>query len=130
MRIWEWIRSDAGRDHLERQLAEERERSDLRVANAEARHDALLEKYHELRAAGHDAGPKPLPAKQKPDSPSDLAIEDVVSRFGGNPRLRRILLTYQRKQRLAGQDEDGIADRIRNWTDPDADLVAWSGGVG
>lgn len=104
-------------DLLRRDLARERELSE---GNAQ-RYDDLLEKYHELRASGASPAPKGLPREEEPHSPSDIAIEEVVERFGGNVRLRRKLLQYRADATRNGTDDEDIATAIRHWRDPSED---------
>lgn len=96
---------------------------DLRkdAAAERARHDALLEKYHALRAAGASPPPPALTPAPRPSQPSDLAIEEVVERFGGSARLRRRLQKEQGKMRAGGDDEATIAHAIKHWRDPEDD---------
>ncbi len=86
--------------------------------------NALLEKYHELRTAGAVIPAQGLKPEVMPSSPSDRAIEQVVERFGGNPRLRRKLQQFQADARRRDADEGEIADNILNWRDPDQEDAA------
>lgn len=102
-------------------LISQQSRSDLlacRNAREQDRADYtdLLNRYHELRGHGAIAGGlKPEP---EPSAPSDIAITEVVDRFGGNVRLRRKLLQFQASARRENADEADIARSILEWKDP------------
>lgn len=92
---------------------------------AEARYDALLEKYHALRTAGANAAPTGLPLQSRSMKPADEAIELVCARFPQWPQLRRQLQRHVMKERmLPGYDDEAelkIAESVKNWRDPDSD---------
>lgn len=89
---------------------------------AKSEFNELLERYHALRGSGATPVGSLAPAVE-PHAPSDLAIEQVVERFGGNVRLRRKLVQFQAEARRKNADEDEIADAITDWKDPDEDAA-------
>lgn len=93
--------------------------ADFRVLTDDYR--ALLDKYHSLRSAGATPTGGGLQPEMPPAKPSDIAIEQVVERFGGNLRLRRKLGQFQADCRARDVDEDEIAEQITNWRDPAED---------
>lgn len=110
--------------------AERRHVAEVRMllASERQRYDTLLDKYHALKvgttgvpADNHRHGLHPEPI---PSSPSDLAIEQVVERFGGNIKLRRKLLQYREDRRQRDDTDDVIADSILNWRDPTDEAIA------
>lgn len=94
----------------------ERQNDDLKVQL-----EAWGERYHALRLTGHVPGRSAVPVDGLSPQPSDLAIEDTVRKFGGNPRLRRALQLYQQEQRRQNVSEADIVDQVTTWRDPDSD---------
>lgn len=117
---WPWV-SRATHEAELRILTQSFEHAMANVREANARYDVLSERYHALRVSGANAVPVGMEAAPVPTLASDLAIEDVVSKYGNNPRLRRVLQRFQAEQRRQNTDEGKIADRITNWRDPDED---------
>lgn len=120
--------------------AEQQDNQRLRIANARleahadlAEHnmgemrklyDALLEKYHELKASGA-AAHRGLDPVQRPSKPADIAIEEQVERRGGGDRLRRVLRAFVHSERMKeSADEEAIASRVRKWSDPSDEEAA------
>lgn len=111
--------SEAMCDLLRRDLAYARSA----VEESRGEFKELLELYHSLRSAGASPTGPGLKPEPEPHAPSDIAIEQVVERFGGNLRLRRKLLQFQAEARRRNADEGEIADAITVWKDPDEDAA-------
>lgn len=102
-------------DHFQRQL----EQADERLRAANARYDALLEKYHDLKASG--AAPTAKPA-ERPDDPVTNAI---LAKAKGHPILFRHFQTYVAERRALGVSEEEIAKAIlRGQSDQDEESLA------
>jgi hypothetical protein len=85
-----------------------------------ARYDKLMDAFVALRVSGANATAPLAPAK-RPSLPADIAIEDVVEARGMGSVGRRLLQRFVNMERQKQVDEEAIADRVRNWTDPDTD---------
>ena len=117
---WPWVSRALHEECIQTLIGEKVAlRADFRVLTDDYR--ALLDKYHSLRAVGASPVGGGLKPEPEPSKPSDLAIEQVVERFGGNLRLRRKLQQFQADARRHNADEDEIAEQITTWRDPAAD---------
>lgn len=95
------------------------------LAEMRKQYDALLDKYHALRAAGANPTSHALPPAPRPAKPADEAIESVVERFGGNAKLRRRLQKYVNLERQKPDaDEERIAENVLHWRDPESEDAA------
>jgi hypothetical protein len=111
--------------HAEQRRAD---RAEDYVRYERKRSDDLFAAYQALRVQGANPGPQKLPAVEKPQLASDLAIEEKVKQFGGSARrqaeLRRVLVNFQQRARASETlDEEAIASRVLNWSDPDEDAA-------
>ena len=85
---------------------------------AQARYDALLEKYHALKLAG---AAEPAPAPAPLPRTKATAVDEVIGAVAGsNSRLRKQLKDFAVAQRFAGSDEQEIAHALLNWQEDDA----------
>lgn len=89
-----------------------------RAERAEARYDALLDKYHSLKLQGANPSPASQSVIAKELSPVDWAIQEKA---GSNHRLRLYLTGWAAKQSAANVEPEQIIDRISNWHDESDD---------
>ena len=94
--------------------------TDLRAINAQAfaRYDALLAKYHAL--IERPTGPAPTALEPRK---ADPVAETIALVGGSNGRTRRALGAWAKEQRLAGVDTQSIVDGLMHWPS-DEDGVA------
>lgn len=95
------------------------------IALLEKQYDKLFDAYHGLRTSGANAQPAGLAPVKRSLLPADLAIEDVCEAKGNPIGLRKILQRFVNLERQKPNYDDAaeraVADRVRNWRDPDSD---------
>lgn len=93
----------------------ERDRARNALATLQEKYDALLTDHLAyLNTDSTSAAGRTLPAAKQ-----DALLVLAAERGGRDPALRRMLASYVRKQRLAGVDDETIADELTHWVDPE-----------